>query len=65
MITEIEKQNIIKSILNVRCREGSTIADIEGKCGQKPTSVCNIDCVCMWHFSINDYFNGNSHIYLR
>lgn len=32
MITETDKQNIIKSILNVRCREGSTIADIEGKC---------------------------------
>lgn len=31
MISEIEKQNIIKSILNIRCREGSTIADIEGE----------------------------------
>lgn len=31
MITEIEKQNIIKSILNIRCRTGATIAEIEGK----------------------------------
>lgn len=39
MITEIERQKIIKSILNVRCREGSTIADIESKCS--------------WHSSIS------------
>lgn len=32
MITEIEKQNIIKSILNIRCRTGATIAEIEGEC---------------------------------
>lgn len=31
MTVEVEEQNIIKSILNVRCREGATIADIERK----------------------------------
>lgn len=31
MPTETESRNIIKSILNVRCREGATIADIQSK----------------------------------
>lgn len=31
MIVEKEEQSIIKGILNVRCREGATIADIERK----------------------------------
>lgn len=31
MTTEIEAKTIIKSILNLRCREGATLADIQGK----------------------------------
>lgn len=31
MTTDSEKKNIIKSILNLRCRDGATIDDIESK----------------------------------
>lgn len=31
MTSDTEAKNIIKSILNVRCRDGATIADIESK----------------------------------
>lgn len=48
MTTEVEDQNIIKSILNVRCREGATIADIKRKswhtkCAQLMPQYHNLD----------------------
>lgn len=33
-------ENIIKSILNVRCREGTTIADFEGTCYSRSYPFC-------------------------
>lgn len=44
MIVQKEQENIIKSILNVRCREGATIADIERK--SKLGALIELEFIC-------------------